>query len=259
MSRIDVERVAYEVPGKKILNGVEISFPSQSFTGIIGSNGSGKSTLLKNIYRVLNPTEGCVYLDGEAILKMPSKSVARHMAVLPQENSSDFDYTVEEMVRMGRFPYHNFFDQNRHREQDYEIIRKYLTLLGLQNYEKRLFKTLSGGEKQRVFIARALAQETNLLILDEVTNHLDIGYQYKVLEVLSGMNLTMISAIHDLNLALRFCDHVILLDEGRVLAEGTAREVIHEEMLKRIFHIRARVVDSCDGAYIQYTGSAYKE
>lgn len=259
MSRIEVERVAYEVTGKKILNGVDISFPSGSFTGIIGSNGSGKSTLLKNIYRVLKPTEGCVYLDGEAILKMPSKSVARHMAVLPQENSSDFDYTVEDMVRMGRFPYHNLFDERQHRDRDQEIIRKYLKLLGLQEYEKRLFKTLSGGEKQRVFLARALAQETNLLILDEVTNHLDIGYQYKVLEILSSMDLTMIAAIHDLNLALRFCDRVVLLNEGRVIAEGTAREVIHEEMLENIFHIRGRVAESEDGAYIEYRGSAYKE
>lgn len=259
MSRIEVQGLTYSIGKKNILNGVDVSFPSQSFTGIIGPNGSGKSTLLKNIYRVLKPTEGCVYLDGQPIFGMSSKSVARSMAVLPQENSSDFDYTVEDVVMMGRFPYHSFFDKRQHLSNDLKIIEKYLKLLGLQNYGKRFFKTLSGGEKQRVLVARALAQETNLLVLDEVTNHLDIGYQYKILEVLCGMDLTMIGAIHDLNLALKFCDHVVLLNEGRVISEGTAREVIHEEILKDIFHIHGQVVDSSDGAFIKYTQSAYKE
>ena len=259
MSRIDVQRLTYNIGNKSILNGVNLSFCPQSFTGIIGPNGSGKSTLLKNIYRVLKPTEGCIYLDGKPILSMSSKSVARHMAVLPQENSSDFDYTVDDGVMMGRFPYHSFFDKRQHLAEDRQIIEKYLKLLGLQNYGNRFFKTLSGGEKQRVLVARALAQQTNLLVLDEVTNHLDIGYQYKILEVLCSMNLTMIGAIHDLNLALKFCDHVVLLNEGRVIAEGTAREVIHEEILEHIFHIHGQVIDSGDGAFIKYTQSAYKE
>jgi len=259
VSRIDVQRLTYNIGNKSILNGVNLSFCPQSFTGIIGPNGSGKSTLLKNIYRVLKPTEGCIYLDGKPILSMSSKSVARHMAVLPQENSSDFDYTVEDVVMMGRFPYHSFFDKRQHLAEDRQIIEKYLKLLGLQNYGNRFFKTLSGGEKQRVLVARALAQQTNLLVLDEVTNHLDIGYQYKILEVLCSMDLTMIGAIHDLNLALKFCDHVVLLNEGRVIAEGTAREVIHEEILEHIFHIHGQVIDSGDGAFIKYTQSAYKE
>ncbi|EHO19432.1 hypothetical protein HMPREF9466_01363 [Fusobacterium necrophorum subsp. funduliforme 1_1_36S] len=204
MSILKIENLTYAIENNFISDNINISFKENTFTGVIGPNGSGKSTLLKQIYRVLKPTKGKIYLKNFDIEEISSKEIAKQMAVLPQENQSDFDYTVREIILMGRFPYHSIFCGDHDLEKDVELMKKYLNIVGLTEQENQPFKTLSGGEKQRVLLARALVQEGNLLILDEVTNHLDIGYQYKVLEILKNLNMTIISAIHDLNLAMKF-------------------------------------------------------
>lgn len=211
MNILKIENLTYAIENNFISNNINISFKENTFTGVIGPNGSGKSTLLKQIYRVLKPTKGKIYLKNFDIEEISSKEIAKQMAVLPQENQSDFDYTVREIILMGRFPYHSIFCGDHDLEKDVELMKKYLNIVGLTEQENQPFKTLSGGEKQRVLLARALVQEGNLLILDEVTNHLDIGYQYKVLEILKNLNMTIISAIHDLNLAMKFCDYVVLI------------------------------------------------
>lgn len=136
-------------------------------------------------------------------------------------------------------------------------MKKYLNIVGLTEQENQPFKTLSGGEKQRVLLARALVQEGNLLILDEVTNHLDIGYQYKVLEILKNLNMTIISAIHDLNLAMKFCDYVVLIDKGRVIMEGKPKDIITTENLKNIFKIDAQIIEKENSYVIDYRYSYY--
>lgn len=250
MSIVAVKNVTYNIDNFTICNDINIAFKKDTFTGIIGPNGSGKSTLLKQIYRLIKPTNGSIYLNGENLDKINSKLVAKEMAVLPQEHHSDFDYTVDEVVMMGRFPYHKLFEKTKHSTKDRKIVDKYLKLLGLGEQNKQLFKTLSGGEKQRVLLARALSQETDLIVLDEVTNHLDIRYQYKVLETLKKLNLTIISAIHDLNLAIKFCDHIVIMNNGTVIELGKPQNVINKEILKNVFGIEAEIIKKQNGTIL---------
>ncbi len=257
MSILKIENLTYAIENNFINNDINISFKENTFTGVIGPNGSGKSTLLKQIYRVLKPTKGKIYLKNFDIEEISSKEIAKQMAVLPQENQSDFDYTVREIILMGRFPYHSIFCGDYELEKDVELMKKYLNIVGLTEQENQSFKTLSGGEKQRVLLARALVQEGNLLILDEVTNHLDIGYQYKVLEILKNLNMTIISAIHDLNLAMKFCDYVVLIDKGRVITGGKPKDIITAENLKNIFKIDAQIIEKENSYVIDYRYSYY--
>ena len=257
MSILEIENLTYKIDESLISDGINIKFEENTFTGIIGPNGSGKSTLLKQIYRVLKPTKGKIFFDGIDIEDISSKKIARRMAVLQQENQSDFDYTVREIILMGRFPYHSFFMRDHNFEVDINLMKKYLDIVGLREQENQCFKTLSGGEKQRVLLARALVQEAELLILDEVTNHLDIGYQYKVLEILKGLNMTIISAIHDLNLAMKFCDQVVLIDKGRLIVTGNPKDIITRENLKEIFKIDAQIIKKDNSYIIDYRYSYY--
>lgn len=257
MSILEIENLTYKIDDSLISDGINIKFEENTFTGIIGPNGSGKSTLLKQIYRVLKPTKGKIFFDGIDIEDISSKKMARQMAVLPQENQSDFDYTVREIILMGRFPYHSFFMGDHDFDVDIKLMKKYLDIVGLREQENQYFKTLSGGEKQRVLLARALVQEAELLILDEVTNHLDIGYQYKVLEILKGLNMTIISAIHDLNLAMKFCDQVVIIDKGRIIVTGNPKDIITRENLKEIFKIDAQIIKKDNSHIIDYRYSYY--
>lgn len=257
MSILEIENLTYKIDESLISDGINIKFEENTFTGIIGPNGSGKSTLLKQIYRVLKPTKGKIFFDGIDIEDISSKKIARRMAVLQQENQSDFDYTVREIILMGRFPYHSFFMRDHNFEVDINLMKKYLDIVGLREQENQCFKTLSGGEKQRVLLARALVQEAELLILDEVTNHLDIGYQYKVLEILKGLNMTIISAIHDLNLAMKFCDQVVLIDKGRIIVTGNPKDIITRENLKEIFKVDAQIIKKDNSHIIDYRYSYY--
>lgn len=257
MSILEIENLTYKIDDSLISDGINIKFEENTFTGIIGPNGSGKSTLLKQIYRVLKPTKGKIFFDGIDIEDISSKKMARQMAVLPQENQSDFDYTVREIILMGRFPYHSFFMGDHDFDVDINLMKKYLNIVGLREQENQYFKTLSGGEKQRVLLARALVQEAELLILDEVTNHLDIGYQYKVLEILKGLNMTIISAIHDLNLAMKFCDQVVIIDKGRIIVTGNPKDIITRENLKEIFKIDAQIIKKDNSHIIDYRYSYY--
>lgn len=257
MSILEIDNLTYKIDDSLISDGINIKFEENTFTGIIGPNGSGKSTLLKQIYRVLKPTKGKIFFDGIDIEDISSKKMARQMAVLPQENQSDFDYTVREIILMGRFPYHSFFMGDHDFDVDINLMKKYLDIVGLREQENQYFKTLSGGEKQRVLLARALVQEAELLILDEVTNHLDIGYQYKVLEILKDLNMTIISAIHDLNLAMKFCDQVVIIDKGRIIVTGNPKDIITRENLKEIFKIDAQIIKKDNSHIIDYRYSYY--
>ena len=196
---LQVDQVNWSVEGKQILRDISITVEPGSITGLIGPNGSGKSSLLRCIYRALRPDTGTITLDGDDIRRMDSRETARRIAVVLQEYPSDFQFTVGEIVSMGRNPHKGMFDRDT--AADRGIIRDALARVGLAGFSHRNFDTLSGGEKQRVVIARTLTQQASFLVLDEPTNHLDIRYQLETMELVRGLGLTTLAALHDLNIA----------------------------------------------------------
>ncbi|EOH94351.1 ABC transporter ATP-binding protein [Enterococcus pallens] len=222
-----------------VVSNLSLEAHHQQFVGIIGPNGSGKSTLLKTIYRALKPDSGEIHLDDRPLKVMSYKESAQKMAAVGQENDLPFDFRVEEIVQMGRYPAKKFFDNET--AEDAQLVAKALEQLGITHLAQRNFQHLSGGEKQRALIARALAQNTDLLILDEPTNHLDIHYQLEIFELLNRLPLTVVSAIHDLNIAAMYCDYLYVMEAGEILESGTPAEVITQKMLYEVFQVNAEI------------------
>ena len=238
--RLSVENLSYSYGGQgDAITDVCLSVDRGEFVGLIGPNGSGKSTVLKNIYRGLTPDRGSILLDGEDLMKMPFRKSALKLAVVGQENDVPFDFLVEEIVAMGRTPHKKLFDvDNAH---DKQIVHHALEHLGMENMAKRSYLHLSGGEKQRVIIARAVAQESDFLILDEPTNHLDISYQMQIFDFIKRLKVTVLSAIHDLNMAALYCDRIYVLKNGRIVLQGTPEEVLTAENIYDVYGVRSSV------------------
>ena len=239
MTKLKVKNLRFSIDKKEILKDISFDVPKGSFIGIIGPNGSGKSTLLKNIYRLYKPSSGEILLDNKNLFKMKDKDCAKEIAVLAQESNSQFDFTVEQIVKMGRYPYKSMFEE--YSKEDLKMVYDMLEKVGLENYKDRSFLNLSGGEKQRVLIARALVQNTDFLILDEPTNHLDIGYQIQLMDLVKDLNITTLSAIHDMNLASMYCDYLVVMKDGKIINCGTVEEVITKEMLKEVFGVNTYI------------------
>lgn len=239
MIKLKVENLKFNIDKKEILKDISFEVPRGSFVGIIGPNGCGKSTLLKNIYRLYKPSSGKITLDNKDLTKMKDKDCAKEIAVLAQESNSQFDFTVEQIVKMGRYPYKSIFED--YSKSDLQMVKDTLEKVGLNNYSNRSFSNLSGGEKQRTLIARALVQNTDFLILDEPTNHLDIGYQIQLMDLIKSLNITTLSAIHDMNMASMYCDYLIVMKNGQIKDFGKVKDVITPEMLKEIFGVNAYV------------------
>ncbi len=239
MFKVQVKNLRFSIDKKEILKDISFEIPKGSFVGVIGPNGCGKSTLLKNIYRLYKPSSGSILLDNKELAKMKDKDCAKEIAVLAQESNTHFDFTVEQIVKMGRYPYKSVFED--YSKADLQMVKEMLQKVGLESFGERSFSELSGGEKQRTLIARALVQNTNFLILDEPTNHLDIGYQIQLMDLVKGLNITTLSAIHDMNLAAMYCDYLIVMKDGKIIKFGTVEEVINSEMLKDIFGVNAHV------------------
>lgn len=239
---------------KELLHKVSLNIPEGSFVGLMGANGSGKSTLLKTIYRFNKATEGTVYIDGKKLEHMTDREIAKQMAVVTQENEIHFDFTVMELMMIGRYAHHNVFSKRDGRDE--RICREALELVGMAGFEKRSFLSLSGGEKQRVLIASAFSRETQLLILDEPTNHLDLGYQFLIMDLLKKQkDVTVFMAVHDINMAFQYCDYVIVLDQGKVAAAGNPEEALTEGLLSKIFRIKTEMIRDQKGTkYIKYLG-----
>ncbi|MEH7385072.1 ABC transporter ATP-binding protein [Bacillus sp. JJ1521] len=237
--KLQVENINFSLDEKQIIEDMNLYVSEGEFVGIIGPNGSGKSTLLKNIYRALKPDSGVVFLDGENITKMNPKTAAKKIGVVGQENVVPFDFKVEEIIAMGRSPYKGFFDGDS--KQDKEIVANAIQQIGMSQMGKRNFSNLSGGEKQRVLLGRVLAQQTELLLLDEPTNHLDIQHQLQIFDLIKGLGVTVLSAIHDLNLAAIYCDRLYVVKDGRMLMAGTPEEVLRPESIYEIFGVRSDV------------------
>ena len=235
--RLQVDRLNWSVAGKPILRDVSLAVEPGSITGLIGPNGSGKSTLLRCIYRALRPDSGSITLDGDDLARMDSRETARRVAVVLQEYPSDFQFTVGEIVSMGRNPHKGMFDRDT--SADRGIIRNALARVGLAGFSHRNFNTLSGGEKQRVIIARTLAQQASFLVLDEPTNHLDIRYQLETMELVRDLGLTTLVALHDLNIAADYCDLIHVIDKGQIVACGRPEEVLQPDIIGKVFGVGA--------------------
>lgn len=240
---IDVHglRLCYDT--HPVLDGTEFKVERGDLVALLGANGAGKSTLLRCISRILNPSAGHILLDGQELRHYKSKESARLMAVVPQETAADFDFTVEDIVMMGRFPYLSRFQKED--KEDREIVRRSMEMTGVSHLAERSIAALSGGEKQRVIMARAVCQQPEVLLLDEPTANLDIGYQSMLLELAARLNreqgVTVIAAIHDINLAVHHFDRFILLSGGRVLSAGRAEEVITAENIRKSYGVPASI------------------
>lgn len=252
---VEVKNLHYRVGDLKILNGVNLSVPKNAFVGLIGPNGSGKTSLLKHLYRSIVPKKETVYLKKRALETYSQNDISKMMTVMRQEGSSDFDYTVYQMVLMGRTPYLKAYEA--YNKTDFDIADAALKNTGMFTKKERYFSVLSGGEKQRVLIARALTQKTEILLLDEPTNHLDIFYQLYLLQTIAKLEQTVISVFHDLNLAAKFCDYLFLMFEGHIVEQGTASDVLTPEILAKYFKVEARVNRSDIGLDIAYSNAIF--
>ena len=225
------------------LSDVSVAIAPGSLTGLLGPNGCGKTTLLRLLCGVLQPHGGTITLDDRPLTSLTRRELARHVAVVPQETHPAFDYTVMEMVLMGRHPHLGAFQLEG--PTDFAIARESLIVTGTADLADRNYMTLSGGEKQRVVIASALAQATELLLLDEPTASLDLGYQLEVASLLARLNrerrVTMVLATHDLNLAAALCDRLVVMRGGRVLAQGPTADVLTGSMVQQLYDVDADV------------------
>ncbi|NYI03699.1 ABC transporter ATP-binding protein [Allostreptomyces psammosilenae] len=226
--------------GRALVRELDLDASSGEVVGLVGPNGSGKSTTLRCVYRALRPTAGRVLLDGRDVADWSLRRSARHVAALTQESRAELDFTVWEVVALGRAPH---LRGNRPLgEADRELCQWALAQVGAEHLAERGVLGLSGGERQRVLIARALAQRPRLLVLDEPTNHLDVRHQLDVLAFLRRAGLTVLVALHDLNLAAAVCDRIGVLDGGRLVAVGRPAEVLTPELVSAVFGVRVTVV-----------------
>ena len=242
---IQTDAIQVSFGSKTILHDISLAIQDKEFVGIIGPNGSGKSTFLKCLYRVLQPSGGKIFFDGTELSSLSHRDTALKMAVVAQHSTVNFDFSVLEMVLMGRSPYKGLLDRDQ--LDDYEIARHALAQVGLSDFESRNFNTLSGGEQQRVILARALAQRTECLVLDEPTNHLDIKYQLELMTIVKRLDATVVSAIHDLNLAAIYCDRIIALKDGHIVCSGTPQDVLSSDTIRHIYGVSAMVQTLPDG------------
>ena len=241
--RLRVDRVQFYYEARKVLDGISFEADQGEFIGLIGPNGSGKTTLLKIIDGILKPRVGSVYLDCKRVSELDPRELARELAMVPQTADLSFDLKVFDVVMMGRYPYLGRLSLER--EVDEEKVRFWMRLTNTLHLAERSIKEVSGGERQRVLIARALAQEPRILLLDEPTSNLDVCYQIEIMnllkELVEKLGLTIICAIHDLNLAARYSDKIILINGGRIKGIGRPIEVLTKENLRDVFKIEAKV------------------
>tara|TARA_B100001027_G_C16206111_1_gene302867 strand:+ start:115 stop:900 length:786 start_codon:yes stop_codon:yes gene_type:complete len=237
---ITVQDLSWSIKQKnqQILYPLSFKLKPRKILGVVGPNGAGKSTLLRLLYRFYRPTTGKIKINGIDIWQLTSRQVACSIATVLQENSSDFSLTVREIVTLGRTPYSKWLT-NSNSESDKKIVQSSIDRLSLTKFENRHLNTLSGGERQRVMVARALAQEPDILILDEPTNHLDIRQQLEILNLLKDLSITVITSLHDLNMARSNCDEILLLKDGHALGFGNPNLILSESNISEAFRVKA--------------------
>ena len=229
------QKLSWQVKEHSILTDLSFAIAEGEFVGLIGPNGAGKSSLLRCLYRKIQPTQGKVYFNGEPIQDYSSKELAQQIAVVLQEPPSQFEVSIKEVIALGLTPHKPLLSFDN--QADHELIQSAAKQVNVQHLLLQSFNSLSGGEKQRVMIARAIVQQPRLLLMDEPTNHLDVHHQIEVLKLARQMNISVIVSIHDLNLAAAFCDRLILLNKGHLIAEGSCEEVLNKKNLTEVFEV----------------------
>ena len=242
---IRVENLTAAYDRQPVLDEVGVNVSAGEMVGIIGPNGSGKSTLLKVIGRLLSPESGAVYLDGKSLPELSNVQIARRMATLPQAPPTPPELTVRELVGYGRYPHVSWL--KRFAAQDRDIIERTISTCNLDDLADRKLSTLSGGERQKAWIAMAMAQRPRVMLLDEPVTFLDISHQLEVMTLVADLNrsegITVLAVLHDLNLAARYCPRLIAIRDGRIHSDGAANEVIQPDVLRAVFGIGARVAE----------------
>ncbi|WP_456478289.1 ABC transporter ATP-binding protein [Geoglobus ahangari] len=241
MVAVEVRDVSFRYGSRSVLEGVSFSAEEGEVTAVIGPNGAGKTTLLKMVAGLERPTYGSVLLDGTDVREMGREEVTRIVSYLPQENVIPGIMTVYEVVLLGRIPYLTWRVKNR----DLQVVDRVLAELGMESYVERLANQLSGGERQMVLIAQALVREPRVLLLDEPVSNLDIRNQLEILELIREVTeereVTTIVILHDLNLAARYADRLVVLNRGKVYASGSPREVLTTDLLPEVYGVEGRV------------------
>lgn len=243
MNIIEINNIDFSYNAKNILQDISFSLQQGEFLGIIGPNGAGKSTVLRLICGILKPNRGSITISNEPLLDIEPTQLAKKMAFVPQETHFALNFTVEDIVMMGRYPYLKAFQKEN--KLDYEARDHALKYVNLHILRKRMINSLSSGERQRAVLARALAQEPTILILDEPTSHLDLHHQYAIMELLKKLNkegMSIVVVNHDLNLASLYCERLILMHQGKVFEQGTPSEIINEKTLKSVYLTDVQVI-----------------
>nr|WP_297763620.1 ABC transporter ATP-binding protein [uncultured Butyrivibrio sp.] len=238
------ENISVGYEDRTIINDLDISIPEGKFSVIIGPNGCGKSTLLKSFARLLKPQKGNIMLDGKSIYEIPTLCLARQIGLLPQSPLVPGSITVADLVSRGRFPYQNFLGQLT--KADYSAISAAMEAMGILDLADKPVESLSGGQRQRVWIALVLAQDTDILLLDEPTTYLDIAYQVEILDCLEKLNqikkTTIVAILHDINLSIRYADHIFAMKGGKLIAEGAPRDIITQDLMKKIYGLDCSII-----------------
>lgn len=241
---LEVRGLKYTYGKYLVLDGVDLPIVDGEVIGILGPNGCGKTTLLKNLNKNLEPTEGCVMLDGESMADLSKKEIAREVAVVPQTNEIRFAFTVRDIVAMGRMPFQGMMGAPS--GEDERIVDEAIRRTGLSKHVDRHINTMSGGERQRVIIARAIAQTPKYLLMDEPTLHLDISMQFDALNLVHKLSretgLTVVIVSHDLGMVARYCDRIVMIHDHKVHCVGTPEEVLTPENMRTVFNVDAELV-----------------
>ena len=229
---------------KIVLDGISFEVKEGEILGILGPNGCGKTTMLKNLNKNLSPTDGCILLDGEDLENIVKRDIARKIAVVPQTNEIHFAFTVREVVAMGRMPFQGMLAGEN--AEDKKIVDTAIERIGLSELADRHINTMSGGERQRVIIARAIAQTPQIILMDEPTLHLDISMQFNALDLIQELakekGLTVIIVSHDLPMVARYCDRILMIHDHKIHAIGTPEEVLTPENMRVVFRLDAELL-----------------
>ena len=239
---IKVKNLEYKVPNKVIFSNVNLEIPKNKFTCIIGPNGAGKSTLVKCLIGILKASSGLINIKDRNILEYKNRELSKIIAYVPQQTNSNLDFTVEDIIMMGRMPYKSLFEE--YNQQDKYKIDEMLKRFDLYDIKNQPVSTLSGGEMQKLIIARAVVQETEVIVLDEPLSNLDIKYQIEIMEFLKiqkQQGKTVIIVIHDLNLASKYADIIVLMNEGKIHQIGSKEVILTEKNIKKVFKIDVKI------------------
>ena len=245
MSELTASNLALSYDSTSIIHHLSLTIPHGKITTLVGPNGCGKSTLLRGLSRLLKPNNGKVVLNGQDIWKLPTKELAKQLGILPQGPTAPEGLTVHELVAQGRYPHQSWLQQWS--AEDERVTHEAMQITNITAFADRPVDMLSGGQRQRAWIAMILAQDSDLILLDEPTTFLDLAYQIEVLELLHDLNVergkTIVMVLHDLNHACRYADRLVAICDGRIFAEGAPDQIVTEAMVREVFKIDCRVID----------------